>query len=486
MSTKAPLFGWFEQAQRTGPQRTALITPDGSLDYRALYLQTQGLAAGLVAAGLKPGEALAAVCASKQQLGRAALLAMYLGCPLLPLKPGRSSVLALLKACGVTQILSDGAPDYVGYRCFTWPTRTANQSSSSYPPSSMPGDRVQLFMPTSGSTGGARITRHTGNSLCAAVTASQAYTGLSYRDRWLNCLPMHHIGGFAILLRCLHAGAAMRIEEDFDAGRIVTRLRESEITHLSLVPAMLAQLLEAQGSAELPDSLRCVLVGGGPLPAALARKALARGWPLTVTWGMSETASHVTLCRLWPDWEPGMVGKPVRGCRLEIVDAQGQVVTGRGRIRISGPQLMQGYCHDKGFPDNAIDAGGFTSSDMGYLDTPGNLHLCGRADAQLISGGYNIDPETLEATLSQCTGIGQVAVTAIEDAGWGDRLLVLFTGPATQAAVLQWCQSHLDSWTRPRRVLKTGALPCTSLGKPDRPAIARLAAQLSTHRGVTG
>jgi len=211
-----------------------------------------------------------------------------------------------------------------------------------------------------------------------------------------------------------------------------------------------------------------------------AQQALARDWPLSVTWGMSETASHVTLYHLDSDWTPGMVGKPVRGCGLEIVDQQGQKVTGRGRIRISGPMLMQGCCNDEDSPDNGTGDGCFTSADIGYLDTGGNLHLCGRADHQLVSGGYTIDPKTVEANLSQCKGIGQVAVTAIKDATWGDLLLVLFTGPATQQTVTQWCQTRLDSWTRPRRVLKIGTLPCTSLGKPDRPAIARLAAQLTT------
>ena len=465
--TSEPLFGWLERVQRAEPQHTAWLTADGKLSYGTLYQQTQKLAAHGMETGLKPGDPLAAVCTGKQQIGRAALLAMYLGCPLLPLKPQRASLLPLLKRCGITQIRNfPMSPDELG------------ESSPDCPPRPLPGNKTQLFMATSGSSGAARITRHSGDNLYASVAASQVHTGLTQRDLWLNCLPMHHIGGFAILLRCLHAGAAMLIEEDFDADRIVNDLQQFAVTHLSLVPAMLAKLLEVQGNTRLPDSLRCVLVGGGPLSAALAQKALARGWPLSVSWGMSETVSHVTLCRVGPDWEPGMVGKPVSGCRLEIVAQQEAAVAGSGRIRISGPMLMQGYCSDEDPSDNKIDEGCFTSFDTGYLDTEGNLHLCGRADNQLISAGYTIDPEALEAALSQCQGIEQVAVTAIEDATWGDLLLVLFSGPATQQVVMQWCQTHLDSWTRPRRVLKTDNLPCTSLGKPDRPAIARLAAQL--------
>ncbi len=474
-----PLFGWLEQAQQTAPQRAAWLTTDVQLSYSTLYQQTQHLASHCLSIGLKPGEPLAAVYTDRQQISQAALLAIYLGCPLLPLKPQRSALLPLLKQCGITQYLSAAPLAGINYRHFPLPLDYVEGSPADCPPQPLPGNRSQLFIATSGSSGTARITRHSGNNLQASVTASHLYTGLTQGDIWLNCLPMHHIGGFSILLRCLHAGATMLIEENFNAERIFADLQQFNVTHLSLVPAMLAKLLHAQGNHRLPDSLRCVLIGGGPLSATLAQQALAQGWPLSVTWGMSETASHVTLCRVQPGWKPGMVGQPVQGCRLDIVDSQGhKVINGHGLIRISGPMLMQGYCHAQDPPDNSIEADCFTSSDTGYLDTEGNLHLCGRADNQLVSAGYNIDPEMLEAALSQCEGVEQVAVTAIEDAVWGDLLLVLFSGPATQQALMQWCQSHLDSWTRPRHVLKTTALPCTSLGKPDRPAITRLATQL--------
>ncbi|HHH44615.1 MAG TPA: hypothetical protein ENK49_10800, partial [Gammaproteobacteria bacterium] len=375
MPTHNPLFSWLEQAQQTRPQHTAWFTAEDRLGYRALYLQTRKLAAHCLQAGLAPGEPLAAVYADRQQLGQAALLAMYLGCPLLPLQAQRASFLPLLKRCGIRQILSDSTPGYPGYRCFSPHPGTAAPSAADCPPRPLPGDRTQLLIATSGSTGQARVARHSANSLAASVTASQAHTGLACRDVWLNCLPMHHIAGFAILLRCLHAGAAMRIEEDFDAERVFHNLQRFAVTHLSLVPAMLAELLAIQGDRQLPASLRCVLVGGGPLPARLAQQALAHGWPLSVTWGMSETASHVTLHRLDAGWTPGTVGRPVRGCRIDIVDRQGQIVTGRGRIRIRGPMLMQGYCHDEDAHDNGNGAGCFTSSDSGYLDSDGNLHL---------------------------------------------------------------------------------------------------------------
>jgi o-succinylbenzoate---CoA ligase len=477
MPSEQPLFGWFERARRHNPPRLALVTADSRLDYRTLYHETQALAARLLQAGLNPGEPLAAVCIHKQSLTQAALAAMHLGCPLLPLEPARIAIQPCLEACGITQVVSDIASNHAGRRCFTLQPAATGQTPADCPPMPLPGDRVQLLIATSGSSGGPRITRHSGHSLRASVVASQACTGLTHRDLWLNCLPMHHIGGFAILLRCLHAGAAMLIEEDFDATHIFAQLQQQAVTHLSLVPAMLAKLLDAQAGASLPASLRCVLVGGGPLSAALAHRALARGWPISITWGMSETASHIALCRVQADWTPGLVGRPVAGCTLAIVDDQGQPVSGPGRIRIAGPMLMQGYCGTNA--DTGMEDGHFTSTDIGYLDGQGKLHLCGRADTRLNSGGYKIDPEAVESLMQPCPGIEQVAVTAVGDDTWGDLLLALFTGPATVEAVAQWCRTHLDSRYRPRRIFRVDGLPVTSLGKPDRPALARLAAHLT-------
>jgi len=477
MPSEQPLFGWFERARQHNPPRLALVTADSSLDYSTLYHQTQALAACLLRAGLTPGEPLAAVCMHKQSLTRTALLAIYLGCPLLPLKPGSTAIEPLLEACGITQAVSDIASAYARCHCFSLHPDDTGRIPADCPPTPLSGNRTQLLIATSGSTGCARITRHSGDSLHASVVTSQAYTGLTDRDLWLNCLPMHHIGGFAILLRCLHAGAAMLIEEDFDATHIFAQLQQQAVTHLSLVPAMLAKLLDAQAGASLPAALRCVLVGGGPLSAALAHRALAQGWPISITWGMSETASHVALCRVQADWTPGLVGKPVAGCTLAIVDDQGQPVSGPGRIRIAGPMLMQGYCCTNA--DTGMDDGRFTSTDIGYLDAQGYLHLSGRADTRLNSGGYKIDPEAVESLLQQCPGIEQVALTAIEDDTWGDLLLALFTGSATQQAVARWCRIHLDSRSRPRRIFRVDGLPVTSLGKPDRPALARLAARLT-------
>ncbi|MCU7960905.1 MAG: acyl--CoA ligase [gamma proteobacterium symbiont of Bathyaustriella thionipta] len=476
--TANALFDWLEQARQNSPQHTAWLTPEKRYSYADLYQHTQNLAAHYRQAGLIPGKPVAVVCASKRQLAHSALLAFYLGCPLLPLKPRQQDGLRLLKQCNIRQLITDTPKHYPGLACFSLPPARPQQAPADCLPQALKPTQTQLLIATSGSTGSAKISRHNGNSLLAAVESSRHFSGLTATDIWLNCLPMQHIAGFAILLRCLHASATMFIQENFDAKQIFQHVQQHSVTHLSLVPAMLQQLLDIQGKSHLPASLRTVLVGGGPLSTSLAQKALHMGWPISVTWGMSETASHVTLCPVTADWKTGKVGKPVKNCSLEIFDQQGHILANgrQGRIRIKGPMLMQGYCHRE-----PLDiAEGFISSDNGYLDEQGHLHHCGRSDQQLVSGGYNIDPQSLEARISRCPGIQQVAISSIEDATWGDRLVLLYNGSSSCHSVDQWCQKHLDSWQRPRQIVKLEQLPTTSLGKPDRLALKKCAAQLVT------
>ncbi len=156
------------------------------------------------------------------------------------------------------------------------------------------------------------------------------------------------------------------------------------VTHISLVPAMLARLLEL-GSP--PPRLKYALVGGGPLSEKLAWRAHQAGWPVCPTYGMSETASQVaTLPGLSPEWYEGMVGQPLPGVSIEIIDEHGRAVKGEGRIRLRGPGIMTGYANAGHEAGQGLHDGWFVSGDRGYFDKSGNLVVLGRHDDILVSG----------------------------------------------------------------------------------------------------
>ena len=321
---------------------------------------------------------------------------------------------------------------------------------------------VGLVIATGGSEGEPRAVMLTDANLDAAAAASNQLLPLAAGDLWLDCLPLCHIGGLAILWRCARAGAAVLLHEGFAAGVVAADLARHPVTHLSLVPAMLASLLDA--GAAPPASLRHVLVGGAALAPALHERASAAGWPLNPSYGMSETAAQVaTWTPADGPWQPGLVGRPLPGNELTLA--------ADGRIRVGGPQVMRGYVGDGG-----VDADGWlTTGDLGEIDAAGQLTVTGRADDMLISGGHNVHPLEVEAALAACPGIRDVAVTGLPDPVWGDLVVALVVGDAAGDEIATWCRAHLPGHARPRRIVRLAALPRSAAGKLKRVALRRLA-----------
>lgn len=319
-----------------------------------------------------------------------------------------------------------------------------------------------LLISTSGSEGKPRLVVLSQLQLLAAAHAANARLDLSPGALWLHCMPLEHIGGQSILWRCTLAGAGICLHERFRVDTVAADLDRWPITHISLVPAMLARLLDA-GIAP-PPSLRVALIGGAALSAPLHARATAAGWPLYVSYGMSETAAMLAVHT--PNdgpWTPGCVGYLLAGHEIAL--------TTKGRIRLRGPQVMHGYLDGSG-----IDADGWlTTGDLGHVDADGRLHVLGRADDMLISGGSNVHPQAVESCLAACPGISDVAVTGFADPVWGDRVVALIVGSATPSAAEAHARRHLPAAAVPREIRQVSHLPRNPAGKIDRPALRQLA-----------
>lgn len=331
-----------------------------------------------------------------------------------------------------------------------------------------PGGTAELIVGTSGSTGASKAVMLSGANLRAHAAASRARLPLGQGDAWLVCLPLYHIGGLAILYRCAEAGAVAVVQPRFDAAAALAQMHSRGITHVSLVPAMLAQMLELAPAP--PPSLRVCLIGGAALSPALAARAVAAGWPLCVSYGMTETASQAaTLTGVAADWPGGLTGKPLPG--LEI-DANGP----QGRLRVRGPAVMLGYANPAMRPGEGLDADGwFTTNDVGEIDDQGRVWVTGRADDVIVSGGYNVHPRPVEAALAACPGLRAVAVAGRPDPVWGEVVVAVYEGTLAPEDLLAWARRHLPSPQRPRAAVKVDALPLGPTGKPDRGALRRLA-----------
>lgn len=332
-----------------------------------------------------------------------------------------------------------------------WPETTSLRSAAA------------LIISTSGSEGQPRPVLLGNGQLDAAAAAANTLLALGPGDLWLNCLPLYHIGGQSILWRCARAAAGVLLHDGFAAEAVTDDLARQPVTHISLVPAMLARLLEL--GIRPPPSLRVALIGGAALALPLHEKARAAGWPLYPSYGMTETAALVAVHTPGDGaWHPGLVGKPLPGHAIRL--------DGDGRIALRGPQVMLGYLDGSG-----VDADGWlTTGDLGAIDADGRLTVSGRADDMLISGGSNVHPLTVESCLAACPGVRDVAVTGQPDQVWGDLVVALVVGDATADEVLAHARRQLPSAALPRKLLFVDRLPRNATGKLERPALRRIAA----------
>ncbi len=429
-------------------------------------------AAALLRAGCRRSDAIAALTSSNRILQILIRATDMLGSPFMPLDPGLpdSAIDDLLRQADIQYLVGDRAMS----GCVAISERDLFKDARDPVARTSRGlDDMALFVATSGSTGHPRAVMLSSGALRAAATASQARCPLAPNDRWLVCLPLFHIGGYSILSRCALAGADAVIHEGFDPDRVVATLATERITHLSLVPAMLALLLD-RAAAPPPTWLRHVLVGGAALDSDLAARATMSGWPIQPTYGMSETASQVaTLAPLSRPaaraWRKGMVGQPLPG--VEVAQS------GDGRLMVRGPMLMAGYTNPTHRPGDGLIDGWFVTNDVAHIGPDGNLLVQGRIDDVIISGGKKILPALVEEALAVCPGLTAVSIVGRDDAVWGEIVTAVFCGAISEAALLEWARAHVPPSIRPRAAVCVPALPALASGKPDRIALRRMAAR---------
>jgi O-succinylbenzoic acid--CoA ligase len=294
-----------------------------------------------------------------------------------------------------------------------------------------------MILFTSGTTGPAKGVRLTWENWEAAVAASAAHLGHGPDDTWLAVMPLHHVGGLAILLRSAYVGARVRWLPSFRTDEVVRSLR-SGVTFASLVPAMLRRVLDHDRGHY--HSLRAVLVGGGPIPPGLLEEAHARGIPALPTYGMTETCAQVATLR---------PGSPLRYA-VHLVAGMEARLDGDGRIELRGRQVSPGYLDD----DDRPAQGWLPTGDLGSFEPDGALRVLGRADSVIITGGEKVDPGRVEAVISDHPGVESVTVRGEADPEWGQRIVACYRGVVTPEELREWCRSRLAYYEVPRRFVR--------------------------------
>lgn len=330
---------------------------------------------------------------------------------------------------------------------------------------------LALVVGTSGSSGDAKLVLLTADNLLASAGA--AHEVLGGPGSWLLAIPAHHIGGLQVLIRAvLGTGepTVLDLTGGFTPEAFARAARSMPATsgpaYVSLVPTQLTRLLHDPVAASVLSGFDAVLCGGASTSAAVRERARAEGVSLVLTYGMSETAGGCVYD-----------GMPLPVAEVHI-DNDRHVVLGGTTIG-HGYLGLPGLTADR-FQTDPDGVRWFRTDDLGRLDRRGRLHITGRADDLINTGGLKVAPGSVEdAMVRYLPGVRDAVVVGVPDAEWGQVVaaaVTLLPNAATRPTVQDArsvLRGILPDYALPRMLQVVEAFPVLGPGKPDRWTLSR-------------
>jgi O-succinylbenzoic acid--CoA ligase len=315
-------------------------------------------------------------------------------------------------------------------------------------------EQEATIIATSGTSGEAKAAAHTWGDHFYSAMGSNEIIPLTSSDRWLLSLPLYHISGIAITVRCLLSGAGLVIVTD---GDLIAAVERSKVTHVSLVSTQLQRLLADEKNHALLRSLKVILLGGSAMPQMLIEQSVKLGLNIYLSYGLTEMSSQVAT---------GKVIEANKACAKVLPYRQISILPlsslsfprkresiEEGEILVRGEVLFKGYVTGSRLPmPIREDDFWFHTGDMGQLDKEGCLTVIGRRDNMFISGGENIYPEEIEKELLNIKGIQEAIVVAKEDKVFGQRPIafIKFGGePLTEEHLIRCLRAALPRFKVP-------------------------------------
>ncbi|MGL4473491.1 MAG: o-succinylbenzoate--CoA ligase [Shewanella sp.] len=394
------------QTANEHPNLLALASSNGSISYRQLSAQVLALGQSLRQAGLGRGCRLGVI--SHNSL---AMVSLYWACidegivfmPISPRFPPKQ-INQLLQRFAIDHIYNPGemaglvgcaiTPDFNGQLAIQAPNINSHQAAN--------------VILTSGSSGQPKAAVHSLANHIHSAQGSAQIIPLHAGDRWLLSLPLFHIGGLAILNRCAIAGACVQLMSDEPLS-----LQVPQVSHVSLVATQLQRLVD--NHCDL-SRLKAMLLGGGAISSQLQAVLAKHHIQAFCSYGMTEMSSQICTGQIN---NRGLSGRLLPERQLDIRD---------GIIWVKGATLFLGYLSDTGLALPLDPQGWFCTNDCGHWSDDGQLTVTGRSDNMFICGGENIQPEEIEALLTQLDAVSNAIVFPVPNHEFG----------LLPAAIIRW------------------------------------------------
>jgi acyl-CoA synthetase (AMP-forming)/AMP-acid ligase II len=460
------------------PSREALIDDEGAISYRELRSRTEALADELRRRGVAPGDAVGVLCRNGRGFVEAVFAAATVGADVVLLNTDfrtESLAAAMSNHCIAMVICDDEfearARD-AGEGVTVIDAANVDAREGDSRPKVASAGRIVLL--TSGTTGAPKgVPREPKIQLALGIGASILdRTGLRIGSRIALPVPMFHGLGFGMLVLTLGLGGTVLTGRRFDAEAMLAQASEHRADALTVVPVMLARILDltedVRARNPLP-SLRVVISSGARLDPNLARRFTETyGDVIYNGYGSSEVGIGALATPTDLREAPETVGRPVVGCAVRILDENGRPVGPEvtGRVFVGGDLTFDAYTSGdtKDVVDDMMDTG-----DMGYLDRSGRLFIVGREDDMIVSGGENVYPRAVENALAEHPEVADNAVIGVPDEDYGERL-VAFVVPQQNAAIeeasiREFLKDRVSRFEQPRDIKIVEKIPRNPAGK---------------------
>jgi fatty-acyl-CoA synthase len=505
-----------EVAGRFGPNE-ALVFDDpltGSTtrwDYAQLLDEARRIGRGLVATGVRPGQAVGILMGNRPEAVAALFGAALAGAVAVPMstfapKPELSFMLrearvvaaltqrALLDRrfgedldeLGVARVAVFGTP--------SWEQLLAagDRGDLDAIAASARPDDDGLVIFSSGTTTNPKGILHSHRAVTLQFWIQAGLFGRDERTRMWTALPMFWTAGLnSAMGATLAAGGCWVMQETFEPGAALALMEREEVTEPYSLPHQTSALVEHPSWATTDlSSLRCVFGKG-----AFARHPTVHGdpsWLMPVGYGLSETCAFFAAHPSDADREDTKrsMGRLLPGNELRVVDPESGAVLDAGQVgelAIKGPTLMRRYLGTE--PAQCFDPDGFfRTGDLGWVDADGFVHFEGRRTEMIKTGGANVSPAELEVQLRACAPVKLSRIIGVPD----ERLdqvvvacIVLKEGSgATEDDIRSFLRERVAAYKVPKRVLffDDGEIPMTDSATKVRDEALRAAVHARLER----
>jgi acyl-CoA synthetase (AMP-forming)/AMP-acid ligase II len=488
------------EAARRFPDATAYVTASGwPITYRNLDRVSDELAVGMARRGVTAGDVVALVLPPGPEYLLSYLAAAKLGAITAGvndrLSPAeRDAVVALagprLVVAG-PDLVRDGAHAADVFE--TAPAATLDESlallrvAGGAPPDLAPDtDRPVAIIFTSGTTGLPKGALY-GNRQLEFITRTDLGDAWGGGGRGFMGTSFAHLGFMTKLPGNLRRGGTNFMMTRWRADAALRMLAEHRMTTVSGVPTQLALMLrQPDFDAYDLESVRFIIVGGGPVTPGLAQEARARFTAKLAT-RYSCTEAGIGLGTAFDDPDEDAVvsvGRPHASVDLAVLDPDDQpVAVGEvGQVCLRSPAVMSGYWGDEGGTAAAFTSSGHVrTGDLGWIDEHGRLRLVGRSKEMYVRGGYNVYPVEVEAVLSTHPRVAGIAIVPRPDPVMGEVGVACVVPrdaaePVTLAELREFAADRLAAYKLPEDLRAVESLPLTAGEKVDRRTLAALVA----------